>query len=70
MISQPQAVTDHILAAEIVTVDAKGHANVKLVLMEFGHELTDVLDSMWAQIAGFLSVPETIDRESITLSVD
>jgi len=43
---------------------------VKLILMESGHELTDVMDPMWSQVADFLAVPESIDRESITLSVD
>ena len=72
--SQPaliiHGVHDPIVPAAISSAYAKGHAHVKLALMDSGHELTDVLDPMWAQIAGFLSVPETIERESTILSVD
>jgi uncharacterized protein len=72
--SQPaliiHGVHDPVVPSSISTEYAGLHSNVKLVLMESAHELTDVLDPMWRQIAGFLSVPETIERESITLSVD
>lgn len=61
---------DPVVPSSISTQYAGLHSNVKLILMESGHELTDVLDPMWSQIADFLAVPETIDRESITLSVD
>lgn len=61
---------DPIVPSAISAAYAQVHPNVKLMLMESGHELTDVLDPMWAQISNFLSVPESIDRESITLSVD
>jgi len=74
LFSQPalilHGVHDPVVPAAISSAYAGLHSNVKLVLMESGHELTDVLDPMWTQIAGFLSVPETIERESITLSVD
>jgi pimeloyl-ACP methyl ester carboxylesterase len=72
--SQPaliiHGVKDDVVPAAISSAYAGLHSNVKLVLMESGHELTDVLEPMWLQILPFLGVPETIDRESITLSVD
>jgi len=72
--SQPalilHGVHDTVVPAAISTAYAGLHSNVKLVLMESGHELTDVLEPMWTKISNFLSVPKTIERESITLSVD
>jgi len=61
---------DTVVPSSISSAYAEVHPNVKLILMESGHELTDVLDPMWTQISNFLAVPESIDRESITLSVD
>ena len=61
---------DPVVPSAISTAYADRHSNVKLILMESGHELTDVLDPMWWQISDFLAVPESIYRESITLSVD
>jgi pimeloyl-ACP methyl ester carboxylesterase len=61
---------DPVVPSAISSAYAAKHSNVKLILMESGHELTDVLDPMWAEISDYLAVPETIDRESITLSVD
>jgi len=63
-------VHDTVVPASISTAYAEKNANVKLILMESGHELTDVLDPMWAKISDFLGVPETIGLQSITLSVD
>ena len=63
-------VHDPVVPAAISSAYAERRPNVKLVLMESGHELTDVLEPLWAEIVGFLAVPETIERESITLSVD
>jgi pimeloyl-ACP methyl ester carboxylesterase len=72
--SQPalilHGVHDTVVPSAISTGYAGLHSNVKLILMESGHELTDVMDPMWSQVADFLAVPESIDRESITLSVD
>jgi uncharacterized protein len=72
--SQPalilHGVHDNVVPSSISTGYSGLHSNVNLILMESGHELTDVLDPMWTQISNFLSVPETIERESITLSVD
>jgi pimeloyl-ACP methyl ester carboxylesterase len=61
---------DPVVPSAISSAYAGLHSNVKLILMESGHELTDVLDPMWSQISDFLAVPESIDRESISLSVD
>jgi|HubBroStandDraft_6_1064221.scaffolds.fasta_scaffold49823_3 pimeloyl-ACP methyl ester carboxylesterase len=33
---------------------------IKLVLLESGHELTDVLEPMWTQISDYLGVPKSI----------
>lgn len=72
--SQPalilHGVHDDVVPAGISRAYATRHGNVKLVLMESGHQLTDVLEPMWAQISDFLGVPETIGLESTTLSVD
>jgi uncharacterized protein len=72
--SQPalilHGVRDTVVPCGISSAYAGQHSNVKLVLLESGHELTDVLEPMWAQISNFLAVPETIGRESTTLSVD
>lgn len=72
--SQPalivHGVRDDVVPAGISSVYAGRHTNVKLILMESGHQLTDVLEPMWVQISDFLGVPETIGLESTTLSVD
>jgi hypothetical protein len=72
--SQPalilHGVHDNVVPAAISTRYAQLHPNVKLVLLESGHELTDVVEKMWTEISGFLNVPESIGRESITLSAD
>ena len=74
LFSQPGLIVhglhDTVVPSAISSAYAQVHPNVKLILMESGHELTDVLDPMWAEISNFLAVPESIDRESITLSVD
>ena len=61
---------DSIVPAGISSDYASRHPNVKLVLLESGHELTDVLDLMWAQVSSYLAVPETIEAGSIDVSVD
>jgi pimeloyl-ACP methyl ester carboxylesterase len=61
---------DEVVPADISRGYAAANPQVKLVLLESGHELTDVLEPMWAQVSEFLSVPETIGRQSISLSVD
>jgi uncharacterized protein len=50
-------VHDNVVPAGISSTYAAGHTNVKLVLLESGHELTDVLEPMWAQISNYLAVP-------------
>lgn len=61
---------DEIVPAGISEAYAAVHSNVRLVLLDSGHELTDVLDRMWAEIPKFLGVPETIGSGSIEVSVD
>jgi pimeloyl-ACP methyl ester carboxylesterase len=61
---------DNVVPAWISSAYASRHPNIKLVLLESGHELTDVLDPMWLEIANFLSVPESIEPESKPRSVE
>lgn len=63
-------VGDSVVPAGISSAYAGLHPNVKLILLDSGHELTDVLEPMWAHVRDFLAVPETIGRKSIILSVD
>jgi pimeloyl-ACP methyl ester carboxylesterase len=63
-------VHDNVVPAGISSAYAARHPGVKLVLMESGHELTDVLEPMWAQIGNFLAVPESIGSQSIGVSID
>jgi pimeloyl-ACP methyl ester carboxylesterase len=63
-------VRDSVVPAGISSSYATRHPGVKLILMESGHELTDVLEPMWAQISDYLAVPESIGGRSIGLSVD
>ena len=72
--SQPalilHGVQDSVVPAQISSAYAARHPNVELVLLESGHELTDVLEPMWLKISDYLSVPESIERKSISLSAD
>ncbi|MCU1337068.1 MAG: hypothetical protein JWO19_2649 [Bryobacterales bacterium] len=61
---------DNVVPAAISTAYAARHPGVRLVLMESGHELTDVVEPMWAYISNFLAVPESIGPESIGVSFD
>ena len=45
---------DEVVPAEVSTRFAEQHPNVRLRLLESGHELTDVMDRMWAEAAMFL----------------
>ena len=67
-------VHDSVVPAGISSAYAAPRANVELILLESGHELTDVLEPMWVQISNWLRVPESIERaskpRSIELSVD
>jgi uncharacterized protein len=45
---------DDVVPAELSKVFAEGHPNVTLRLVDSGHELTDVLDELWAETATFL----------------
>jgi pimeloyl-ACP methyl ester carboxylesterase len=63
-------VSDSVVPAGISTAYEARRPNVQLVLLESGHELTDVLDPMWAHTLNFLSVPESIGPESIGVSID
>jgi uncharacterized protein len=63
-------VHDSVVPAAISSAYSARRPNVELVLLESGHELTDVLEPMWRRISDYLFVPETIDPESTGLSVD
>jgi pimeloyl-ACP methyl ester carboxylesterase len=45
---------DEVVPAALSKVFAEGHPNVTLRLFDSGHELTDVMDEMWAETAAFL----------------
>ena len=45
---------DEVVPAALSEAFAKGHPNVELRLFDSGHELTDVLDALWASTAAFL----------------
>jgi hypothetical protein len=45
---------DDVVPAELSKAFAEGHPNVTLRLVNSGHELTDVLDELWAETATFL----------------
>src|ERR1700674_552100 len=66
--SQPalilHGVHDAVVPPEISSTYAARRPSVQLVLLESGHELTDVLEPMWAHVSNYLAVPESIDRVS------
>ena len=35
---------------------ALDHAHTRLILLDSGHELTDVMDEMWRETAAFLEI--------------
>ena len=45
---------DDVVPAEYSRQFAEGYPNVRLCLMNSGHELTDVLEPMWAETSEFL----------------
>jgi pimeloyl-ACP methyl ester carboxylesterase len=45
---------DDVVPVEVSKVFAEGHPNARLRVVESGHELTDVLDELWTETAGFL----------------
>lgn len=57
-------VRDDVVPASISSAYASRRPHVDLVLLESGHELTDVLESLWISIARYLGVPESIGRGS------
>ncbi len=61
---------DDVVPAAISTGYASRRPGVRLTLLESGHELTDVLEQMWAKVAEFFGVPETITPGSIEVSID
>jgi len=63
-------VHDSVVPVGISSAYAARHPNVELVLLESGHELTDVLEPMWLKTSSYLSVPESIGRKSTSLSAD
>ena len=53
-------VRDSVVPAGISSAYADRHPNIKLILLESGHELTDVLEPMWVEVSDYLTVPESI----------
>jgi hypothetical protein len=47
---------DDIIPASICEGFAKRHPNVRLRLLESGHDLTDVMETLWQEVYRFLSV--------------
>lgn len=45
---------DEVVPVALSKAFAKGHPNVQLRLVDSGHELTDVLELLWLETAGFL----------------
>jgi pimeloyl-ACP methyl ester carboxylesterase len=45
---------DDVVPAEVSEQYARHHPNVRVRLVESGHELTDVLDTLWTETAAFL----------------
>ena len=61
---------DDVVPPEISSAYAARRPGIKAVFLESGHELTDVLEPMWAEVAKYLGVPESIGGGSIGLSAD
>ena len=61
---------DNVVPASTSINYAARHPNIRLVLFESGHELTDVLEPMWLEVSSFLSVPESIEAVSKPGSVE
>jgi hypothetical protein len=55
---------DTVVPAEVSSAYASRNGRVELILMESGHELTDVLEPMWIHVSRFLAVPESIGTGS------
>jgi pimeloyl-ACP methyl ester carboxylesterase len=49
---------DDVVPAEVSEQFASRHPDVRLRLLDSGHELTDVLDIMWVEVAAFLGLPD------------
>lgn len=47
---------DPVVPVEISRAYGERHPNVQLRLLDSAHELTDVLDPMWEEVAGFLEI--------------
>ncbi len=48
---------DKVVPAELSRQFAAGHPNTRIVVLPSGHELTDVLDRIWLELASFLEGP-------------
>ncbi|MBV8845693.1 MAG: alpha/beta fold hydrolase [Bryobacterales bacterium] len=49
-------VNDQVVPVEVSQDVASTHANITLRLFDSGHELTDVLESMWSEVCAFLGL--------------
>jgi uncharacterized protein len=47
---------DQVVPVEASRAFVEEHPSVRLALFSSGHELTDVLDGMWREVAGFLAL--------------
>lgn len=65
-VSQPMLILhgrqDSVVPAGLSEAYAARHPNVWLHLYDSGHELTDVLDAMWAEVQDFLPFPREPGR--------
>ena len=48
---------DTVVPSEVSHNFALEHTRVRLALLKSGHELTDVLESLWQETSGFLEIP-------------
>ncbi len=51
-----QGIHDSVVPPQYAESFARSHPNVDLRLVNSGHELTDVLDLMWAETRKFLNI--------------
>lgn len=45
---------DEVVPADVSKAFAQGHPNIRLRVVDSGHELTDVLDELWRETSAFL----------------
>jgi hypothetical protein len=50
---------DQVVPSEVSRAYALEHTHTRLVLFNSGHELTDILDDLWREVAAFLEIIES-----------